>query len=90
VSFPKSGATQKADDDSGSPARAPGHSAVKKGQSAVKKGEVLGASFAATPDDPQGVSPFLLVIVGLLLLASAALGCLLAVQAWRQLRPSRP
>jgi hypothetical protein len=62
---------------------------VKKGQSAVDKGEVLGASFARTPDDPQRVSPFLLVIVGLLLLASAALGLLLAVKAWRQLRPSQ-
>jgi hypothetical protein len=90
VSFPKGSTKQKADGDTRSPVRAAGRPSAKKTQSAGKKTEALGASFAATNEDPQRVSPFLLVIVGLLLLASAALGFLLAVQAWRQLRPSRP
>jgi hypothetical protein len=87
--FPTSTAAPAADRASRSPLGALEHSLAKKSKSVVKRGEALGARFAARPEDPQAVSPFVLVIVGLLLLASAGLGFVLALQAWRQLRPSR-
>lgn len=88
--FPRSGSAPQAEDASASPPGAVGRSVVDKGESVVRKGEALGARFAATQEDPQAVGRFLLVILGLLLLASAALGFLLALQVWRQLRLSRP
>jgi hypothetical protein len=86
--FPQSSTAPAADRASRSPLGALEHSVAKKSKPVVKRGEALGARFAR-PEDPQAVTPFVLVIVGLLLLASAGLGFVLALQAWRQFRPSR-
>jgi hypothetical protein len=87
--LPVAGTARKPDRGSGSPLGALGRSVVDKGKSVARKGKALGKRFAQAQEDPRAVDPFLLVILGLLLLSSATLGSMLALQGWRHVRASR-
>jgi len=83
------GTAHKPDGGTGSPLGALGRSVVDKSKSVARKGKALGERFAQAQEDPRPLDPFLLVILGLLLLSSAALGSMLALQGWRHVRASR-